>query len=282
MWDVAAERKRFTTSDGVDLSYLEAGSGPPFVMIPGWSQTAVQWAAQINHFKDTHRVIAVDMRGHGESQKVEYGYRIHRLSKDLSELMEALDLTDAVLMGHSMGCSVIWGLIDLFGSGRIAKLVLVDQSAFLSINPTLSEQDKADAGAIFTSEAAFDTVNQLGGPNGEAVTTGFIGQMFTDAADPQLVADVVRLNMAFPRHLAGALIINHVFNDWRDVIRRIDVPTLCVGGKVSLVPWRTMEWQAEVIPGAELAIFEEADGGAHFMFMENPDGFNQRVSAFLA
>ncbi|MEO1105169.1 MAG: alpha/beta hydrolase [Pseudomonadota bacterium] len=69
MFTTNAVRKSFTTSDGVTLSYLEAGEGQPFVMIPGWSQTALQWRAQIEAFSKTMRVIAVDMRGHGASDK---------------------------------------------------------------------------------------------------------------------------------------------------------------------------------------------------------------------
>lgn len=126
MFEVNAARKSFTTRDGVDLSYLEAGNGQPFLMILGWSQTAGSWYNQVNHFSQNYRVLALDMRGHGETSKPEHGYRIYRLSKDIQEFMEALDLTDANLMGHSMGCSILWGLFDLFGADRVSKFVFVD------------------------------------------------------------------------------------------------------------------------------------------------------------
>ena len=67
-----------TTSDGVNLHYLEAGSGKPILMIPGWSQTAEQFKYQLSGLSDRYRVIAVDMRGHGESDKPEFGYKISR------------------------------------------------------------------------------------------------------------------------------------------------------------------------------------------------------------
>jgi hypothetical protein len=57
---------RVTTSDGVNLHYLEAGSGKPILMIPGWSQTAEQFKYQLTGLSDRYRVIAVDMRGHGD------------------------------------------------------------------------------------------------------------------------------------------------------------------------------------------------------------------------
>ncbi|MEM8663202.1 MAG: alpha/beta hydrolase, partial [Pseudomonadota bacterium] len=274
-------RKNFTTGDGVRLSYLEAGSGQPFVMIPGWSQTAVQWHNQIDHFAKTHRVIAVDMRGHGQSDKPDYGYRVYRLAQDVRELMVALDLRDAVLMGHSMGCSVIWAYYDLYGADRVAKLVLVDQSTFLSDHPNLSEDERVGLGAIFTPQATFETAAALGGDENGTVTAGFVGGMFCQGADPDLVAEAVELNLAFPRPHSGTLIIDHVHNDWQDVLPRIAVPTICIGGKSSLVPWRSVEWQASQIPGAKVDIFETEQGGAHFMFMENPERFNRVVAEFL-
>jgi len=97
-----------TTNDGVTLRYEEAGSGKPLVCIPGWSQTAAQFKHQLTGLSDRYRVIAVDMRGHGESDKPDNGYTIQRLAKDVQDLLVARNLTDVTLMGHSMGSSVIW------------------------------------------------------------------------------------------------------------------------------------------------------------------------------
>jgi non-heme chloroperoxidase len=80
-----------TTSDGVTLRYLEAGSGAPLVMVPGWSQTATQFKHQLERLSDRYGVIALDMRGHGESDKPDHGYRISRFAKDLHDALIALD-----------------------------------------------------------------------------------------------------------------------------------------------------------------------------------------------
>ena len=104
-----------TTNDGIRLHYVEKGSGAPLVMIPGWSQTAAQFEAQVEGLSASRRVIAFDMRGHGESDKPEHGYKIQRLAMDLRNAIEALGLERVSLLGHSMGCSVIWCYIDLFG-----------------------------------------------------------------------------------------------------------------------------------------------------------------------
>jgi pimeloyl-ACP methyl ester carboxylesterase len=67
----------------------------------------------------------------------------------------------------------------------------------------------------------------------------------------------------------------------RDVIPRIALPTLVVGGRVSLVPWKSVAWTATQIPGARLEIFEEEEGGQHFMFVENPEKFNRLLVEFI-
>src|SRR5262245_25578862 len=69
-----------TTNDGVTLRYVEAGSGKPIVCVPGWSQTAAQFKGQVDGLSESYRVIAVDMRGHGESDKPDHGYTIQRLA----------------------------------------------------------------------------------------------------------------------------------------------------------------------------------------------------------
>jgi pimeloyl-ACP methyl ester carboxylesterase len=69
---------RIKTSDGVQLHYLESGSGLPLVLVPGWSQTAAMFQRQLDGLAGDCRVLALDMRGHGESEKPEHGYRFFR------------------------------------------------------------------------------------------------------------------------------------------------------------------------------------------------------------
>ena len=67
------EKKRWKTSDGAELNLLEAGSGSPLLLLPGWSQTAAMFRHQLEGLSERYRVIALDWRGHGDSQKVHYG-----------------------------------------------------------------------------------------------------------------------------------------------------------------------------------------------------------------
>ena len=269
------------TNDGVRLHVVEQGSGAPLVMIPGWSQTAAQFEHQMAGLAARRRVVALDMRGHGESDRPEHGYKIQRLAMDLRNAIEALGLERVSLLGHSMGCSVIWCYLDLFGTDGLERLVLVDQMPCATARQGWSEQEKRDAGAIFDGASLAETIDALAGPEGVETTTGFVGGMFTGAWPAERLAWVIEQNLKMPRRHAASLLLNHAMQDWRDLIPRIALPTLIVGGRASLIDWRSQEWMHGRIAGSRLEIFEEAEGGNHFMFMENPERFNRLVDAFL-
>ncbi len=275
------QRKTFKTSDGAQLSYISAGKGKPIVMLHGWSQSAEQFKYQIPVFAEHYQVIAVDFRGHGESEKVSFGYRISRLSKDLQELIGALQLEKPHLLGHSMGCSIIWSYLDLFGSDVIDRLVLVDQSPLGILRSHWNAQEISESGALFTAEQLNGAVYALENSEAEEFTRNLLASMVTPAMPKEQFEWIVECNLRLPRAIGAALLYNHLHTDWRDLIVRIRHPTLIIGGRKSIIPWRSQVWINQSIPDSELEIFEEAEGGGHFMFIENPEKFNRRVLQFL-
>ena len=104
--------------------------------------------------------------------------------------------------------------------------------------------------------------------------------MFTKQYSADAVNWVIQENLKFPREYAARLLFDHATNDWRDLIPTINIPTLVVGGKASLVPWKSQVWIGKQIKGAKTEIFEENEGGAHFMFLENREMFNRLVNEF--
>ncbi len=274
----------FVTSDQVKLNYLEAGSGVPLVLIPGWSQTAEQYKFQIQALSANYRCLALDMRGHGASAKPEHGYSVHRLAKDVHEFLTELKLENVTLLGWSMGCSIIWAYWELFGAERLAKLVLVDEAAFIAINPAWSPEELANAGGVITSEVITELYNAIAGPDGEAgevARVNLLSSMLTPNCPAELKQWILACNAQLPLKHAATLLYNHCHQDWRSIIPRINIPTLVIGGRVSLVPWRAMEWIASQIPNARLEIFEADEGGQHFMFLENPQKLNRLVAEFI-
>jgi non-heme chloroperoxidase len=277
----AFPRRAFVTSDSVRLSYIRQGSGRPIVLIHGWFQCAEEFKYQIEPLSARYDVIAVDQRSHGESQKVSYGLKISRLARDLYELLTELDLNEVALLGHSMGSSVIWCYFDLFGPERLSEIILVDQSPVLTSDPHWTQQELEDSGAVFTAQQVFDTVAALRSKEAEQVTRQVIDRMVTRHATPEMKEWLVQCNLKMPPDLAGTLMYNHWHMDWRDVIPRINLPTLIISGRASIIPWKSQEWIHSQIKGSQFEVFEEAEGGQHLMFIENPEKFNQMIMEYL-
>ena len=118
-------------------------------------------------------------------------------------------------------------------------------------------------------------------PTGVETTRGFVGNMVTKSIAEDEKTWIIERNLRMPRQHAATLLYNHSTNDWRDLIPRLDAPTLVVGGRVSVVPWQSQVWINEQIKGSRLEIFEEEDGGNHFMFIEGHDKFNDIVADFV-
>lgn len=277
------DRGEIKTSDGVTLSYIEAGDGHPLIMIPGWSQSAAEFRHQIEAFSAVRRVIALDMRGHGESDKPDIGYRIQRLAKDLFDVIRSMGLDRPDVLGHSMGCSVTWSYLSMFGDERpLGKLVLVDQAPAVTAQADWDDETKANAGSLLpNAEALSQFAGAVLAADTVEASKEVIRGMFTGAISEDDLTWIASENVRLPRAHGAHLLRDHCMLDWRSLIPAIRNPTLVIGAEASIFSAQSQRWVASQIPGAEVEIFEADDGGSHFMFFENPTRFNARVLAFL-
>src|SRR6478609_3478600 len=115
-----------TTKDGTQIYFKDWGSGRAIVFSHGWPLTADAWESQMFFLgSQGYRVIARDRRGHGRSSQTWSGNDMDTYADDLAQLFEALDLKDAVLVGHSTGGGEVTRYIGHQGTSRIAKAVLL-------------------------------------------------------------------------------------------------------------------------------------------------------------
>ena len=273
--------KDFVLPDGVRLSLHDAGRGHPLVMLHGWSQSAAMFRNQIQEFSRIARVIVPDLRGHGLSDKPSFGYRVARLACDVNSLLDHLQVQSVDLLGWSMGASVAWSYIDLFGSRRIRKLILVDEPACVVQLPDMSRQEATEAGAIFDLAGLQGLLAGLTGPDSRVVRRGFLDGMLSREADEATRTWLMDESLQMPPGHAAALLLDHATLDWRDLIPRIDVPTLVIGGAVSHVNPLSQQWIASRIRNSKLTIISAAERGSHFPFVETAQLFNRLVRDFL-
>jgi non-heme chloroperoxidase len=267
----------FTTSDGVWLHYLEKGLGPPLVMLPGWTQPASQYAAQLEVLSNTFRCLALDFRGHGESERPEHGYRVSRLARDCLDFLDHLGLHDAVLLGHSAGCTVIWSFIDLFGQDRIRALVLSDEMIAFIKRPEWSAAECRRYGASVGGDEALAMAAAIAGPDGKQTLRNFLANEFSPGFPTADIARIIADSLKMPRSAAAELMLSVMQADYRDVLPLIRRPTLCLGGMESHLGPEVMPWIASQIPGAKLVMIR----ARHFVHLENPVEFNTAVRVFL-
>ncbi|MBF9066457.1 alpha/beta fold hydrolase [Streptacidiphilus fuscans] len=275
--------QELTTDDGVRLSVRDSGGpGVPLVMLHGWGQTQEMFRHQFQGLAASRRVITVDLRGHGRSDKPHHGYRIARLSQDVLGLVDRLGLRSFDALGWSTGASVWWSFIDQYGTDRIRRLVLVDQPAAVAAVPWMTDAEQHESGALFDVAGLLDLGAALAGPDGEQARQDFVRSMFSGDTDPEVLAFVAEQIRATPAFAAVPLLFDHCAQDWRDVLPRIDVPSLVLGCDGSHVDPDSQRYVAERIPGAQLHVFPREVASSHFPFLENPGAFNAVVEKFLS
>ncbi|WP_165943884.1 alpha/beta fold hydrolase [Saccharopolyspora karakumensis] len=240
-----------TTSDDVTIRYDDEGKGRPVVLASGFADQSPTWIFQRDALVNAgYRVIRFDYRLHGRSDAPAHGKRMTRLGLDLGELLTALDLRDAVLVGHSLGVSVSLAYFSIATDAwdRISVFVAIDQSPKI-----VNEQDWQWGVRGITDANVYDAAYfRFAWLNSER-----------EPEDPEharkLLASVTPTFDEFPMETVHRLLIDHFVADWRDVLPRIPVPTWVVTGRHSaFYELDGMRWFPETVQNGRLGIFERS------------------------
>jgi non-heme chloroperoxidase len=269
-----------TTKDGTKIFYKDWGprDGRPVVFSHGWPLSSDAWDAQLLYFGHKgFRVIAHDRRGHGRSDQPWDGNNMDQYADDLAELIEKLDLRNAVLIGHSTGGGEVAHYIGRHGSARVAKVILVGAVPPLMLKTADSPEgtpievfDGIRAGvATHRSQVYYDLSLPFYGFNREGAK---VNEGFRESFRLQGLAGGIK----------GEYDCVHEFSevDYTADLKAIDRPTLIIhGDDDQIVPIKaSAEKTAKLVKGS---VFKVYHGGSHGLAQVDADRFNADVLAFI-
>ena len=266
------------TQDGTQIYFKDWGTGQPIVFSHGWPLTADAWDPQMVFLASRgFRCIAHDRRGHGRSSQPWNGNEMNTYADDLAALVEALDLRDAIHVGHSTGGGEVARYIGRHGTDRVAKAVLI------SAVPPLMLKTPANPGGLPIE--AFDAIR--------AGVTADRSQFFKDLTTPfyggnrdgAQVSQGVRDSFWMQGMQAGhksALDCIKAFSetDFTEDLERFDVPTLIMhGDDDQIVPiGASAMLSSKLVPNAILKVYP---GLSHGMCTIDADRINADLVAFI-
>ena len=256
----------FLADDGAKIHVKVSGEGSPIVMLHGWTSSHQEWFPFLAELHKRHRIFRWDARGHG-------GHPLgdktpptaERMARDLQNLLDHFRLDKVVAVGHSMGALTLWQYIRDFGTRRLEKLCLIDQSPKLLTEPGWEHGIYGDFGA----DKALELMRNLEEDFAEGVLrlTAF---GLNERATEKYIAGASgweRSRAALRAQDPSPLIScweSLTSADYRDVLQKIDVPSMLVyGGCSNFYRTETAHYVANRIPNSILHIYEETDHSPH-------------------
>ena len=266
----------FQTSDSKNIYYESHGEGPVLVLIPGFLCTAQFFDKNLGDLSAVCRVIIPDPRGFGNSSKSGEGMNLRRMAQDIRELLDHLDVTDAVLLGWSMGGNIAAMYYEMFGAYRIRRIGFLDSTLFPYGDGAHNAHNLAgynlDRFAAQMKRAYSDY---------RGYCEDFARSLFKNPVSEEVLSWVTEEAMKCPVNCAMALYEDFIHTDCEKVLPEITIPVLlCAAAspRTPKGPEMADYYRTCVTSGCTFHLFEE---GGHIFFYECPEEFLQVVLEFM-
>jgi pimeloyl-ACP methyl ester carboxylesterase len=252
-------QSRFAQFENNRVHYLDVGKGnSALIFVHGWTCNAEFWKGSYTAFKNI-RVIAVDLPGHGESDKPQANYTMDYFARSVEAVMKDAKITKAVLVGHSMGTPVIRQFYRLYPEKTLG-LVIVDGG----LRPFAPKEQ---------IEKFFAPLKA----NYKQAMPQFIDGMLAPIKDEKLKTEIKTSMLNTPEQVAlSAMDGMSDATIWTN--DKINVPVLAVMAKSPFWTNDYEQYVRSIVPNIDYQIW---DGVSHFLMMEKPDEFNKTIAAFL-
>jgi 3-oxoadipate enol-lactonase len=251
----------------VQLHYVERGEGLPVVLLHGFPFDHRIWEPAAEALSDTYRVIAPDLRGHGQSPAPEGVYTMDALAGDVLALLDELKIERAVWIGHSMGGYITMAALRI-APGRIAGVGLVATHPF-------ADSPEKQRDRIASAKKALER-------GSEAVVSGMVNGLFAPGTDleSEPVQRIRQIMVNTPREgVAGALEAMAGRPDSVETLRDAAIPmVLIAGAQDQIVGPDMIETMAKTLPKLRRV---PIDGAGHMPMIEQPDALTAALREFL-
>ncbi|CAL5224510.1 g7207 [Coccomyxa viridis] len=270
-----SQLKSFKTNDSVNIVYRQVGShGPVVIMLHGWSGSHRYFDMNVEEIAEHCQVYAPDLRFHGDSDKPKWGYHVFRLAADLRDMLQTLQLQDVTVVGSSMGASIIWAYIELYGEDRLRSAVFVDQV------PLQNNVDDWKLGNLSCYDAIcvarLQTKLNL---DFRSIAEGTPRDCLTQKVPSEYEAMLVAETLKADPDALGRLMADHTQIDWRPLLPRIAIPCLNMRGlKNGVFPPEGTAVVTKLIKHCEQEDFEHCN---HWLYIEDAGIFNSVLSRFV-
>lgn len=267
-----------TVKDGTQIYYKDWGKGQPIVFSHGWPLSADDWDGQMLYFGQLgYRVIAHDRRGHGRSSQTWNGNDMDTYADDLAELFEAIDLKDAIMVGHSTGGGEVARYLGRHGTKRVSKAVLIS-----SVPPLMLKTEKNPTGSPIE---VFDELRAALAANRpqfyKDITLPFYGYNRPGAK----ISEGIREHWWLQGMMGGMkahydCIKAFSETDFTEDLKNIDVPVLVIhGDDDQIVPYADSgPLSAKLLKNGTLKTYKGTPHGVH---STNPELLNPDLLAFI-
>jgi len=250
----SAKTETVRSSDGVKIAYQVRGAGEPaLVFVHGWSMDKSVWENQVNTFWPKYRVVVIDVAGHGESGSNRKNYTMSSFGEDIAAVVNHLNLNKVVLIGHSMGGSMIIEAARILGDKVIG---LVGADTYQTFEAGETEERAEKFLATFKD-------NFVGSAQS-------VGQMYFLPTSNEPLKDKIinKLSSANPKRAMNVLKNSYMYNSIK-AAQGIKVPVISINCEKFPVE---IDKNMQLVKNFEVKIIHNV---GHFVMMEDPAKFNE-------